>query len=114
METSDQTILDLSKSAGSFDDSSPFTSKQLLYVQDNNSSGNYSNNQVIFELQSLSNNGRWNDYQDAWISLPIVVQVNGTTAVDFTTGVQQLTDYCVALKNSQPKTHITSQAYLQF
>ena len=100
METADQTILDLSKSAGSFDDSSPFTSKQLLYVQDNNSSGNYSNNQVIFELQSLSNNGRWNDYQDAWISLPIVVQVNGTTAVDFTTGVQQLTDYCVALKNS--------------
>lgn len=100
METADQTIYSLARESGAYDDSSPFTSKQLLYVTDNNSSGNYSNHQVIFELQQLSNNGRWNDYQDAWISLPIVIQANGVGAVDFTSADQRFTDFCVGLKNS--------------
>ena len=50
----------------------PFLSKQLLHVIDNNGSPNYSRNQVQFETISLSNNGKWSDYRDGFISLPLV------------------------------------------
>jgi hypothetical protein len=51
----------------------PFLKKELLYVIDNNGSTDYSRNQVTFETVSLSNNGRWCDYRNAFISIPLVV-----------------------------------------
>jgi hypothetical protein len=50
----------------------PFLTKQLIHVIDNNGSPNYSRNQVQFETISLSNNGKWADYRDGFISLPLV------------------------------------------
>jgi hypothetical protein len=51
----------------------PYLKKELLYVIDNNGSTDYSRNQVTFETVSLSNNGRWCDYRNAFISIPLVV-----------------------------------------
>lgn len=63
-------------------DQKPFLSKTLLHVIDNNGSPNYSRNQVQFETISLSNNGKWADYRDGFISLPLVFTLtrnaNGT------------------------------------
>jgi hypothetical protein len=50
----------------------PYLKKELLYVIDNNGSSDYSRNQVTFETVSLSNNGRWADYKNGFISIPLV------------------------------------------
>jgi hypothetical protein len=58
---SDSLIYDLSVAAGDVDQK-PFLKKEMLFITDQNSSGNYSNSQIIFETSQLSNNGRWCDY----------------------------------------------------
>ena len=50
----------------------PYLKKELLYVIDNNGSTDYSRNQVTFETVSLSNNGRWADYRNAFVSIPMI------------------------------------------
>lgn len=60
-------------------DQKPFLSKQLLHIIDNNGSPNYSRNQVQFESISLSNNGKWTDYRDGFISLPLVFTLTRAT-----------------------------------
>ena len=50
----------------------PYLKKELLYVIDNNGSQDYSRNQVEFETVSLSNNGKWADYKNGFISIPCV------------------------------------------
>jgi hypothetical protein len=50
----------------------PYLKKELLYVIDNNGSDDYSRNQVQFETVSISNNGKWADYKNGFISIPLV------------------------------------------
>ena len=74
----------------------PYLSKEMLYVIDNNGSTNYSRNQVEFETVSLSNNGKWCDYRNGYISIPVVtVLTSGTVfADDNETGILFKSDYC--------------------
>ena len=103
---SDSLIYDLSVAAGD-SDAKPFLKKEMLFITDQNSSGNYSNSQVIFETSQLSNNGRWVDYgTDAYFSFPLMLTatMNATAAgnaeTNFTAGNLKATDYILALKNS--------------
>jgi len=54
-----------------------FLEKELSYITDSNSK-NYSRNQVDFETVTLSNGGRWVDYKEAFISIPLVIKLTST------------------------------------
>lgn len=98
MSSADQLIYTLSASSGGHDTSSPFVAKQTIWSSDVNPSQNYSNGQVIFELQSWASNSKFIDYADAQIVLPLVIQLNDKNgAVDFGANCS---DLCLALKNS--------------
>ena len=54
----------------------PYLTKELLYVIDNNGgASDYSRNEVTFETVSLSNNGKWTDYRNGFISIPVVATI---------------------------------------
>ena len=76
----------------------PYLQKEMLYVIDNNGSTNYSRNQVEFETISLSNNGKWCDYRNGYISIPTVTVLNTTKdawdAKDKENGILFKSDYC--------------------
>ena len=81
--TADNVSYNWSTSSKSSDVASkPYLSKELLYVIDNNGSSNYSRNQVQFETVALSNNGRWCDYKNGFISIPLVTTLE--SSVDLT------------------------------
>jgi hypothetical protein len=61
-----------SESSFSHQADKPYVKKELLYIIDNNGSVDYSRNEVSFETVSLSNNGRWADYRNAFVSIPMV------------------------------------------
>ena len=61
------------ESASSQNQIKPFLKKDLLYQIDNNNSTNYSRNEVQFETTSLSNNGRWMDFKNGFMSIPLVM-----------------------------------------
>ena len=50
----------------------PFSSRQFMYVPDANG-GNYPNAQVIFDLASLSNSGKYIDFQQSYLTIPLVL-----------------------------------------
>jgi hypothetical protein len=82
----------------------PFLKKEMVFVDDQ-SQRNYSSSQATIETTTLSNNGRWCDYSQGYISLPLVITVagltNGTTdVVDFTSAPLKQTDLLMCLKNS--------------
>jgi hypothetical protein len=71
--TQDKMVYDYSNSADSEEvPEKPFLTKEMLYIRDNNGSDDYSNNQVTFNGTSLSNNGKWCDYKNAYFSIPLV------------------------------------------
>ena len=75
----------------------PYLSKEMLYVIDNNGSTNYSRNQVEFETVSLSNNGKWCDYRNGYISIPVVTVLTSTVNFiggDKENGILFKSDYC--------------------
>jgi len=53
----------------------PFLKKELLYQIDNNNSTNYQRNTVQFETSSFSNSGKWFDFRDGFISIPLVMTI---------------------------------------
>lgn len=98
---SDSLIYDFSLSSEKLD--APFIKKEMQYVNDTNSSKEYTTHQVIFDSFSLSSNGRWNDYRNGYIAIPIVIAVtglNGGNAVDFSGATAKCSDFLIALKNS--------------
>ena len=75
----------------------PYLQKEMVYVIDNNSSTNYSRNQVEFETISLSNNGKWCDYRNGYISIPVVTVLTSTeifASADKENGILFKSDYC--------------------
>ena len=52
-----------------------FSNTQQVYVPDQNS-GSYPNGQVIFDLASLSNSGKYLDLQQSYITVPLVLNSN--------------------------------------
>ena len=59
-------------------DQSEFISKKWVYVNDNNSQ-NYTS-QVVIDSTPLSNAGGWTNWQEAYILMPLVVQLTSATA----------------------------------
>lgn len=57
----------------------PFLSKETIYVIDENGSSDYSRNQIVFNTISISNNGRYSDFSEGYISIPVVVSMSRDT-----------------------------------
>jgi hypothetical protein len=96
---SDSVIYDLS-STNSVDER-PFIHKDWAYVNDQNN-GSYSSGQVILSTESLSNSGKWCNYQEAYLRVPLIVVVDakradGTTNIPLDTVVAS--EFMVGLKN---------------
>lgn len=82
---------------------SPFMQREIVVVNDTNS--NYSSNSSVFETVSLSNNGRWNNYYEAWFVKPCVFVVTGKSladqsVVDWTAEHIKDSDLLLGIKNS--------------
>ena len=68
--------------------------KQYLYVNDSNN-GSYSG-QIVLDSTSISNSGAWLNWSEAFITVPLVLQIEGpTTAFAAANAV----DYALAMKN---------------
>ena len=52
METPDNFVFQQAVESSGFSDQSPFVKRDLLYIQDNNSSGIYTSNQVFQHVAS--------------------------------------------------------------
>lgn len=72
-------ITSLQKSMMEQDAIKPFTEKQVLTINDTNG-GSY-NGSITFDTTVLSNSGRYLDYSDATISVPITLAMQSTTDV---------------------------------
>ena len=58
-----------------------FSSRQYAWLPDSNN-GSYSNGQVIFDCASLANSGKMVDWSQAYLTIPLVLNVNlGTNTV---------------------------------
>ena len=56
----------------------PFLQHELMYVTDQNGSSDYNRNEVVFDTVNISNNGKFCDYSEAFISIPIVTTIERT------------------------------------
>ena len=58
-----------------------YSNVQQNYVPDQNN-GSYANGQVVFDLATLSNSGKYIDFQNSYIVVPLVMNLNltGSTA----------------------------------
>lgn len=75
----DKEILDLSKVANE-PNLSPFLKYEYSVIPDQATAGNYSSNQCVFETVTLSNNGKWVDYNHgAYFTIPCVFVVSGVS-----------------------------------
>ena len=60
-----------------------FSSRQYTWVPDQNN-GSYATGSIVFDLASLSNSGRFVDYSQSYITIPLVLDVNLGTATTAT------------------------------
>ena len=51
-----------------------FSNRQYTYINDANN-GTYSNGQILFDGSSLANSGRFIDWTQAYITIPLVMNV---------------------------------------
>jgi hypothetical protein len=83
----------------------PFLEKSLVYIQDLNPTS-YATNEIIFETASLSSNGRYNDYKNGYIEIPLIMAVTGksgataSTTVDWTNANVSKSDFMLAMKGA--------------
>ena len=61
-------------------DRSEFTQKKWIYVNDNNN-GNYTS-QIVLDTTPLSNSGGWVNWSEAYIVMPLVVQLTTDTTAN--------------------------------
>lgn len=71
-----------------------FLEKDLQYITDSNSR-NYSRNEVTFDTVTLSNNGRFVDYKEAFISIPVVIHLESTEVISDSDALE-----CIRMKNN--------------
>lgn len=72
---------------------SEFVDKQWLYVNDNNNS-NYSG-QIVLDTTPLSNSGSYINWQEAFLAIPLVLQVEGDATITSTGAF----DWMAGMKN---------------
>jgi hypothetical protein len=76
----------------------PFVSRQVLYSIDMNN-GNYAG-QIQLDTSSLSNSGKYANYQDAHFEVPIVMRLTATSANAQVASIQNLdSSFAVGLKS---------------
>ena len=76
----------------------PTTKRVIIDVADN-SNADYSLGESIFESDTIANNGYWQDYRNAYIDMPVVLELGSVgDATDFTSYVGG--DLALALKSS--------------
>ena len=90
--SADAVTLDMSLESKT-EDPPIFVDKQWLYVNDQNQ-GSYSG-QIVLNTTSLSNNGAYVDYKEAYIVIPTVLQVQSASLTVNATPL----DFAVALKS---------------
>jgi hypothetical protein len=73
----------------------PFIRKENVYIIDQNN-GSYSNNQILLDCAAVSNAGKWADFQNAVVQVPLIHTLSST--VDFA-AVGVNTDFSQGLKN---------------
>ena len=99
----DNTILDESLK-NSVNDTSPFLRKEMVSLKDQASAGNYSSGTSVIETITLSNGGKWTDYHEAYLTIPVVVVVTGVDAtngvIDWEANHARDSDIALAMKNS--------------
>jgi hypothetical protein len=71
-------------------DGEPFLRKDNIYVIDQNN-GSYTNNQIILDLASISNSGKWCDFANAKLVVPLLITMTSEfdfhdTATDYVAG----------------------------
>ena len=71
----------------------PFVKRENVYLIDQNN-GSYTNNQIILDCASLSNSGKWCDWADASVVVPLLITM--TSATNFSATA---CDFAVGLKN---------------
>jgi len=79
-------------------DSSEFISKKWIYVNDSNSQ-NYTS-QIVIDSTPLSNAGGYINWQEAYILMPLVLQLSCATTANLPANAPSLGDNSCALKNS--------------
>ena len=60
-----------------------FSSRQFTFVPDSNN-GSYPNSQVTFDLASLSNSGKYVDFAQSYLTVPLVLHTNFSAATTAT------------------------------
>ena len=55
-----------------------FQNSQYVYCPDQNSGGSYPNGQVVFDLASVSNSGKFVDFTSSYITVPLVADITNT------------------------------------
>jgi len=78
-------------------DQSEFISKKWVYVNDNNSQ-NYTS-QIVIDSTPLSNAGGWINWQESFIVMPLVVELNCTSDVNSLPYPSGVGDYAWAFKS---------------
>ena len=78
-------------------DQSEFISKKWIYVNDNNSQ-NYSS-QIVLDSTPLSNAGGWINWSEAYIALPLVVQLTSAIPASLNDAKSVTADYSWAFKS---------------
>ena len=78
-------------------DQSEFISKKWIYVNDNNSQ-NYSS-QVVLDTTPLSNAGGWVNWSEAYIVLPLVVQLTSATPASLNDAKSVSADFAWGFKS---------------
>jgi hypothetical protein len=75
-------------------DGEPFIRRENVYIIDQNN-GSYTNNQIIMDCASVSNSGKWADFANAYMVVPLLITL--TSTYDFSAILS--TDFAVGLKN---------------
>jgi hypothetical protein len=73
-------------------DGEPFTKRENIYIIDQNN-GSYSNNTIIMDCASVSNAGKWADFANATLAVPLTLSLSSTfnfsaVASDFAVGLK--------------------------
>ena len=73
-----------------------FDSRQYIFVPDQNSQS-YPNGQISLDLAGLSNSGKWIDWKQSFLTIPLVLNIN-SSAVAFATANTE-NAFAASLKN---------------
>lgn len=74
-------------------DGEPFIRRENVYIIDQNN-GSYTNNQIIMDCAAISNSGKWADFANAYLAVPLLVTL--TSSYNFSAIAS---DFAVGLKN---------------